>query len=690
MKNFYVIKTVFFRLIVAATFIPVVVQAQQLGLSNSNFMGTHSLYRNPSSIADPRQSFYLNLFAGDVGASNNYFRYESPVSLFKLWKNDMSFEEEYLKETLNGKPKLLTAGAELRGPSLMIRLSPKHSFGLTTRLRAGVQINNLSEDIARLYKVENGTTEDLVNQISENNTLNLNANVYSEIGFSYARVIFDQQTHFLKGGVTLKKLAGAYSAYLINEDTQFRLREDANDSYTLELDRIKAKYGYLNEEVLEDKETASDYISMLTGKNSPGKGWGADIGFTYEYRPKWEKYHTRLDGKEVINQRKNKYIYRVGISLMDIGGITYKNSPDLRGYNVERTDKTLALDDFDEADGTDEYAEVLNTALDITDADKITSFRSGLPTTLNLNFDLKIAGPIYANATWMQDLRGKNAIGMRQFSLLAVTPRIEFRALEIAAPVALQNNYSVLTVGAMVKLGPFFIGSDNIGGALNMGKPYGANVYTGLAFSFANKKNKDKDKDGVSDRIDKCKKIPGTWELMGCPDKDKDGIADADDTCPDIAGTVALRGCPPPANVVTEPGSAPAQTENKSEADTASIPTPETQVISPTDSLGKPIPDSLNQAIPDTLKSVHLDFSPQAAAISFNNTNLDASKTPEIKPVIGSPATDPTLKEMGIKIQAGNAAKIEQDPKPIGNLPAEKEAEPAAKPKATAAANLNQ
>jgi len=665
MKNFYAFKIISFCLLLASTCAPLLVQAQQLGFANSNFMGTHSLYRNPSAIADARQSFYLNLFSVEVGATNNYFRYESPVSLLNLLKNDLSFKDEYLKETLNGKPKLLTLGAELRGPALMIRLSSKHSFGLTTRLRGGIQINNLSEDIARLYKVqgEGGSAEEIVNQVSENNTFNLNANVYSEVGFSYARVIFDQQTHFLKGGITLKKLAGGYSAHLINEDTQFRLREDANDNYTLELNRIKAKYGYINEEVLEDKETVSDYISMLTGKNSPGKGWGADIGFTYEYRLKWEKYRTQLDGKEVINQRKNKYKYRVGISLMDIGGINYKNSPDLQAYSVERENKTLALQDFEDADGSAEFTEVLNNALDITDADRITSFRAGLPTTLNVNLDYNIAGPLYANAAWIQDLRSKNVIGMHQFSLLAVTPRIEFRTLEIAAPVALQNNYSVLTVGAMLKFGPYFIGSDNIGGALNMGKPYGANVYTGFAFSFANKKNqKDKDKDGVSDRIDKCKKIPGTWELMGCPDKDKDGIIDAEDACPEVAGTIALRGCPPPANVVKEPVSAPTQPESKPEPDPIQTPVPVGLIKSAVDSLDKPIPDSLSKPVTDSLNSALLDSLHKAGSSSFNHMNLGASK-PSISEAANSSSLNKTFGIIPVATtQTTSANKSENNP----------------------------
>lgn len=54
----------------------------------------------------------------------------------------------------------------------------------------------------------------------------------------------------------------------------------------------------------------------------------------------------------------------------------------------------------------------------------------------------------------------------------------------------------------------------------------------------------DKDADGVADYVDACPMAKGVSELHGCPDMDLDGIADKDDRCPDAAGTAALRGCP--------------------------------------------------------------------------------------------------------------------------------------------------
>lgn len=54
----------------------------------------------------------------------------------------------------------------------------------------------------------------------------------------------------------------------------------------------------------------------------------------------------------------------------------------------------------------------------------------------------------------------------------------------------------------------------------------------------------DSDNDGVADKMDECPTEPGVATLAGCPDRDADGVADGKDRCPDEAGTIELFGCP--------------------------------------------------------------------------------------------------------------------------------------------------
>ncbi|GAA4371968.1 OmpA family protein [Hymenobacter koreensis] len=54
----------------------------------------------------------------------------------------------------------------------------------------------------------------------------------------------------------------------------------------------------------------------------------------------------------------------------------------------------------------------------------------------------------------------------------------------------------------------------------------------------------DGDKDGVPDYQDKCPTEAGKPELEGCPDRDNDGVRDSEDQCPDTPGKRELQGCP--------------------------------------------------------------------------------------------------------------------------------------------------
>jgi OmpA-OmpF porin, OOP family len=61
-------------------------------------------------------------------------------------------------------------------------------------------------------------------------------------------------------------------------------------------------------------------------------------------------------------------------------------------------------------------------------------------------------------------------------------------------------------------------------------------------------KNKDRDGDGVTDKQDKCRDIPGVAKYLGCPatDTDGDGVPDEADNCINVAGLVKYNGCPIP------------------------------------------------------------------------------------------------------------------------------------------------
>lgn len=132
----------------------------------------------------------------------------------------------------------------------------------------------------------------------------------------------------------------------------------------------------------------------------------------------------------------------------------------------------------------EELGPELEEVLQVLPAERQTSIRSGLPTALHLNVGYMLTKRLYLNTSLLQGLRGKESVAMRQYSVLTLTPRFESRGMELAIPVSLTNDYRDLALGAMLRLGPLLLGSDNLGAMTGAGKTFGADFYAGLGFGL--------------------------------------------------------------------------------------------------------------------------------------------------------------------------------------------------------------
>lgn len=453
-----------------------------LGLAGSNYAGTNALYLNPASIADSRLGFHLNLFNLNANFATTYFYYNDIKSLPSGFQNALdggdAFERQSIRERLDGKPKQFMVGIDMRLPSFTLKLSPRHSIALTTRFRSAIQATNVTEDLAHVIGL--GTANPAIRDIPYASSRgNGNVHAFSEVGFSYARVLLSKEKRFLKGGFTLKKLAGIYASHLSVENMNYQVKADGGGGNYLEVQNMDMQFGYSQNEFELD-----EVQDKITSFNPAGRGWGLDLGFIYEHRPKFEKYQFfGPDSVAKTDHGKNKYKYRIGVALMDMGGITYKDPQAVRIYNLNRKNINLRSDDFADTD-TGNLNSTIEEALDVKASEGTNSFQSGLPMALNVNLDYHLAGPLYVGATWIQNLRGEQAVAIRQNSLVALTPRLETKGFGLGFPVAMMNNYRDMSVGAMAKLGFLTIGSDNLGGILGVGKPVGADVYLGMAIGI--------------------------------------------------------------------------------------------------------------------------------------------------------------------------------------------------------------
>lgn len=505
-----------------------------IGLTQSNYGGVHNAYVNPSSIADSRHSVFLSV-AGDINFYNTYLQLDLPQA---PWKSGFALSSQNLHEQLTSGPKFASISGELRLPSLMLGLGKGRSLAFSNRARAFVQANNVSENLARLsrYGLGDAGRLGLANRPLVDNSFNINLNAYHEFALTYAQTLTPNARHFFKVGATVKYLAGLGGGYVLNSGTRYRVY--ARDS--IQLDTPNLSYGYADYKAYQRPGFT---VGSLYGAERLGRGFGADLGLTYEWRPEYEKYNYHMDGRDWTDPSRNKYRLRLGLALTDLGAISYANDQYVRQATLVNT-RVVNLGRVDTIQFKNLPA-LTNTARKLVGLQsEARSFRSYLPATLRFSADYRLVNHLFAGLLWTQNLLPASTIGSRSISSLALTPRIEFSHLELAAPLILANNYRKFQVGAMVRLGPLIVGSDNVGGLAGITTTTGADFYFGLTLALQRHKLKDRDGDQVSNKLDKCPKVKGTWEFKGCPDTDGDHVPDSADECPTVAGLAQFKGCP--------------------------------------------------------------------------------------------------------------------------------------------------
>ncbi len=537
-----------------------------LGHANSNYSGTNGLYFNPSTLADSRHFIFVNLVGMNANFSNNYlevkFPYDPKLYVKQLINGNQSgkvrldngdsitaFEDKFILENVNGKAKDVNLSFEFRLPSFMLSWNNKNTIAFHARQRAGIQINGLAEPMARLarYGLDRPESKALLGKLQTDNNFGVAIGSWTEYGATYSREVFNKKIHYLKAGLTVKRLSGQQALFIQNNGVKVNFVN--NDSlFAVQTD---VKFGMVREQFYGIQNTAKDnpkLINYLFPVSKLGSGYGYDFGVTYEYRPDYKKYQGKMDGKDVLNNRKNKYMFKVGAALMDMGSITYSDPKwvmyrEMQGRDVSVKDTAFW--------GQLTKLKIRSTA-DVDTAvsnvfgykDSTSSFKWGMPSSLNLNFDFMLREHVYISAVVIQSIKPKNTAGFRTNSLFCITPRVEWKWIEAAIPFVVAHNYQKFNMGAYLRLGPIYLGSDNLGGFFGITTISGFDFYFGANIPIFRTKTKDRDKDGVSDRKDRCVRVPGTWEQRGCPDLDGDGIEDDKDKCPNAKGEAKNGGCP--------------------------------------------------------------------------------------------------------------------------------------------------
>ena len=494
-----------------------------IGNYHDNYAGVQSVIFNPSAIVDSRFKADINIFSLSASVSNDLYG----VNAFDAYNTDYDFiNDANLSATANNN---LASNVDILGPSVMFNIAPKHAVAIYTRSRTFANVIDLNGVIF----------QDLKNDVNADNSFSLNsgnlngvANSWGEIGLSYAAVILQNKQHFLKGGLTLKYLKGVLNSYVDVQNIKILYNEDEINSGNSTISTVgTVVYG-------GSKDFQEDFD--VTDFSAESNSFGMDLGFTYEWRPDYEKYDLR-NAKQKDNNFKseNKYKLRFGVSVTDIGSMRYKGA-DEETFNVNGT---ISQDDFND---TSNIYDLLSSYYSIISTTN--TINAQLPTALHADVDWNVHNKFYLNLNADLGLvDNKTVNGNSIANSISLTPRHETRIFSFYLPMSWME-YSGYQLGTGLRYGGIFIGSGSIITNLVSNDSKAANFYIGGHIPIYQKKIKDNDNDGVLNKNDKCPEIAGAIENQGCPwpDTDGDTVIDKDDACVNVVGPVENKGCPWP------------------------------------------------------------------------------------------------------------------------------------------------
>jgi outer membrane protein OmpA-like peptidoglycan-associated protein len=514
---------------------------EYMPFAQSSYAGVSGIMLQPASIADSRYQFDMVLFGGNLQATNNYLALKREG--FYKFSNygDSLFWDENLVWHQNNKNKFGYLSTGIMLPSFMVNISENAAFAFTTTSRSIVNFDNVTEDLATLI-AEDFDYDDLIGKQISNKDLNIRSQFWTEFALTYAQIIpLETSNHFLKGGLTLKYLQGTAAGYLSSPDFNFKL--DYSEELTpdiLSISNSRMNYGIAGNTANIEEVSPGDIADMLDFVSDPG--FGMNIGFVYEYRPDIDKYKYNMDGREgLLRPDQNKYLLRIGVSLVDIGSLKYaktNNSQDFTANTISWDMRETNIESIDDLNN------VLKDKFDFRE-DVQESFKMSLPTALNVDIDYLLAKDLYINFNPYISLIKAASLKTKThyFSTFSLTPRYDLKWFGAALPIQM-DQFGRMKTGLALRLGPLWIGSNCAFSSVFSDKSYNADAYVMLKIPVFRNVPKDRDRDAVSNRVDMCPDIPGVYALMGCPDTDLDGITDATDECPKEPGTVALNGCP--------------------------------------------------------------------------------------------------------------------------------------------------
>lgn len=448
---------------------------EMLGLGFSNYSGISGENINPAFLTGSKVYLDINVVGAGISFENNFgYIPQGNATIWSVLRGDslpMVYNSSNGFETFytyyKNKPYYnIYAMATAMGPGFMLQ-DGKQAFGLSLSFRNyGSAYHFPGQFLQNIY--HQGPYHGGLNHENSMKNFSISSLSWAELSFDYAYDFYERYGNKFTAGIDLKILYGVEGFY----STTRILKYHWLSGDKIMLDTLNTTMGMA---------LPVNYNGTNTNFNpwDKGHGVGFNIGFLYT---KTTNTVSEKGKRPLCSRPYEDYKYRIGLSILDVGGIRFRNNTRLYQFQAGNLPiEATQLGFYTTVDST------MNYYSQLFKGDSIKTYKSSplylsLPAAISLQMDYHLKKNFYISGFWINPLRFKTKT-LRRPAQLAVIPRYDTRMLGVSLPVSWYD-YQQLRLGMALRIYSVTVGTEKLGTLLGLGNLSGVDFYFNIKFNL--------------------------------------------------------------------------------------------------------------------------------------------------------------------------------------------------------------